>query len=154
VPSIRAQRRQGVRLSPAFDAWFVKSTAIQVEDRFDRASDAVAALAEALGLSLPRGSRSSYASIEAPPEVTQRLPDTWKPPLPESAIPVAAAPRDASATVPLASIHADLISSNPPYESVPPAGRVEAASAGSITAIVLRQRGRGGPVVAIAIGAI
>jgi serine/threonine-protein kinase len=48
-PSARALRRAGVRLPPAFDAWFLKATALRSEARFDRASTQVAALADALG---------------------------------------------------------------------------------------------------------
>jgi serine/threonine protein kinase len=47
-PVARAERRKGVTLPSGFDAWFAKATAARVEDRFDRASAAVAALGPAL----------------------------------------------------------------------------------------------------------
>jgi serine/threonine-protein kinase len=53
-PRARARRRRGVELPPAFDAWFLKATALLPEDRFQLATDTVAALAVALGVSLPR----------------------------------------------------------------------------------------------------
>jgi serine/threonine-protein kinase len=53
APSLRAARR-GVTLPTAFDAWFAKSTARLPSDRFERARDQVAALAEALGVALDR----------------------------------------------------------------------------------------------------
>jgi Protein kinase domain len=64
TPSARAARRRGVALSAAFDAWFVKMTAKPQEERYERASTAVAALAEVLGEPLPgatAGSRDSFA---------------------------------------------------------------------------------------------
>jgi serine/threonine-protein kinase len=50
--SERAARR-GVTLTPAFDEWFARATAALPSGRFARASELTAALAEALGASLP-----------------------------------------------------------------------------------------------------
>jgi serine/threonine-protein kinase len=50
--SVRAAAR-GVTLPPAFDAWFAIATATQPEHRFMSASEAVRALAEALGVVVP-----------------------------------------------------------------------------------------------------
>ena len=57
--SQRARRRRGVVLPVAFDAWFAKATARKPEDRFQRASAQVAALAEALGVPMPAPRASS-----------------------------------------------------------------------------------------------
>ncbi len=64
APSARAQRRRGVTLPPAFDAWMVKAAAPLPDDRFDRATVQVAALAEALGVAGPRAAFPSLG--EAP----------------------------------------------------------------------------------------
>ncbi|WP_437722565.1 serine/threonine-protein kinase [Sorangium sp. So ce861] len=56
-PSVRAARRRSITLPSAFDGWFFKATALKPEDRFDRASTAVSALAAALDVPLPRASR-------------------------------------------------------------------------------------------------
>ncbi|WP_437307764.1 serine/threonine-protein kinase [Sorangium sp. So ce388] len=69
-PSIRASWR-GVVLPPAFDAWFLRATALRPEHRFEGARAAVAALAEALGLSSPRASLPSHPRTL--PEVTVPL---------------------------------------------------------------------------------
>ena len=57
-PSARAARRRTVALSPSFDAWFSRAAAVRSEERFDRATVAVAALSESLGLPAPRASLS------------------------------------------------------------------------------------------------
>jgi serine/threonine-protein kinase len=49
-PSVRAARRTGVILPPAFDKWFMKATAPRAQDRFESAMVAVAELGEALGI--------------------------------------------------------------------------------------------------------
>ncbi|WP_437335911.1 serine/threonine-protein kinase [Sorangium sp. So ce394] len=66
-PSVRAAWR-GVVLPPAFDAWFVRATALRPEYRFEGARAAVGALAEALGLSSPRASLPSHPRVH--PETT------------------------------------------------------------------------------------
>jgi eukaryotic-like serine/threonine-protein kinase len=53
-PSARVLRRGGRSLPPAFDAWFLKATARSPHKRFERTTSAVAALAEALSVRLPR----------------------------------------------------------------------------------------------------
>ncbi|MGK3965083.1 protein kinase [Sorangium sp. So ce118] len=64
-PRDRAQRRRGVSMSTAFDAWFRKATAPRPEDRFDRATTAVAALADVLGMTDSHRSVSSPDAYEA-----------------------------------------------------------------------------------------
>ena len=54
LPSARAERRRGVALPPTFDRWFLKATALDPNDRFDRATTAIIALAEALGTPTPK----------------------------------------------------------------------------------------------------
>ncbi|EYF02507.1 serine/threonine-protein kinase [Chondromyces apiculatus] len=93
-PTSRALRRQGVTLPAAFDAWFFRATATRPEDRFTRASETVAALAEVFGL--PGGVRMPSAPA-------------W--PTPPNA--PAASP---SLTTPL-SISAPLLSPAPPHAS-------------------------------------
>ena len=66
--SQRARRRRNVTLPPAFDAWFAKASARRPEERFQRASAQVAALAEALGLPPP----APRASQPALPQATGR----------------------------------------------------------------------------------
>jgi serine/threonine protein kinase len=67
APSIRAQRRRSRTLPADIDAWFFKTTAVKPEDRFDRASTAISALADALGVTLPRVSRVVLVP-EPPPD--------------------------------------------------------------------------------------
>ncbi|MDC0680681.1 serine/threonine-protein kinase [Sorangium atrum] len=69
-PSVRSAWR-GVLLPPAFDAWFLRATALRPEHRFEGARAAVGALVEALGLSSPRASLPSHPRL-----------------LPETAIPI------------------------------------------------------------------
>ncbi len=64
-PVARALRRRGVGLPPGFDAWFQKATALKPEERFDRASAAVDALAAALSVS-PVASAPGTAIAPAP----------------------------------------------------------------------------------------
>jgi hypothetical protein len=80
-PTVRAMRRHGVPLSLSFDAWFLRATAMRVEDRFERATVAIDALAQAL--ELPRGpapsmsdpSTSALAPIGAHGSPTPSQPD-------------------------------------------------------------------------------
>jgi serine/threonine-protein kinase len=86
-PSARAKRRRGVVLPPGFDAWFARATAPRPEDRFDRATNAVAALAIALGVSLPRVSLSVQSLASAPVPAT---PNAGTAPMTELAPPIVA----------------------------------------------------------------
>jgi serine/threonine-protein kinase len=54
TPRARAARRRGVELPEAFDAWFARATAAAPQDRFQRASELVAELANVFGVLLPR----------------------------------------------------------------------------------------------------
>ncbi len=67
APSARAARRRSAALPSAFDGWFFKTTALRPEDRFDRASTAVSALAVALDVPLPRASRVVLLPDAPPP---------------------------------------------------------------------------------------
>ena len=60
--SARALRRRSVSLPPGFDAWFQRAAAANADDRFDRATVAIAALGEALSITTPR---PPLPSIEA-----------------------------------------------------------------------------------------
>jgi serine/threonine protein kinase len=66
APSIRAKRRRGITLPPAFDAWFARGAALQPQDRFDRASTAVAALEQALMATSSVGASGSFAMGSGP----------------------------------------------------------------------------------------
>lgn len=60
MPSLRALMRKGITLPPTFDAWFTKATAIRPEQRFNKATEAVAALQQAL---LEGSDDSEYATL-------------------------------------------------------------------------------------------
>jgi len=63
--SVRAAA-QGVRLLPAFDAWFAKATALDPKQRFPTASAAVQELAIAFGKGPPGRASMASAGFEAP----------------------------------------------------------------------------------------
>jgi serine/threonine-protein kinase len=63
---VRARRRRGVALPQAFEAWFAKAIAARPEDRFDRATVQVAALADALGVAGPRAPQPSLTTFPLP----------------------------------------------------------------------------------------
>jgi serine/threonine-protein kinase len=95
--SERAERR-GVALPPSFDAWFARATAPSPADRFPTASEAVQALATALGLPQPGHEHSATLTIVSPAVTasaasagTTPLPMT--PPSPEAAAASASSPR-------------------------------------------------------------
>ncbi len=72
-PSERARKRSetnGVALPEGFDRWFEQATAPDPDSRFPSASDQIRALAEALGVSLPRPHVASFWIPEAPAETT------------------------------------------------------------------------------------
>ncbi|WP_438005508.1 serine/threonine-protein kinase [Sorangium sp. So ce321] len=66
-PSTRAARRRSSALPAEFDGWFLKATAVKAEDRFERASVAVTALAAALNVALPRTPRAVLLPDPPPP---------------------------------------------------------------------------------------
>ncbi|AUX32562.1 MULTISPECIES: protein kinase domain-containing protein [Sorangium] len=70
--SARAARRRTVRLPPAFDAWFQQATAIDPRDRFDRATTAVALMAEALGAPAPSSPPPGPVPPSNPPPSSRR----------------------------------------------------------------------------------
>jgi serine/threonine protein kinase len=92
-PALRARRRRGVNLSPTFAAWFRRMTAVEADQRFQRASEAIAQLAPALSIPLPQPtippvtSRDSEAThVMAAPSPTPR-----DPPQPIASIPTQSA---------------------------------------------------------------
>jgi serine/threonine-protein kinase len=54
----RARRRVGAALPPAFDEWFMKATSPNPEERFERATAMISALAQAVGVANPSPSAS------------------------------------------------------------------------------------------------
>ena len=73
--SARAARR-GVVLPPGFDAWFARITAVSPAHRFASASEAVRALADALGSAQPvRGAAISLVEPAAPRVAPAPLPE-------------------------------------------------------------------------------
>jgi len=52
-PPTQRARRHRTELPAAFDGWFGRATAVMPAERFERASDQIAALAAALGVGLP-----------------------------------------------------------------------------------------------------
>jgi serine/threonine-protein kinase len=99
-PVSRARRRSKVALPAAFDAWFLKATAMDPGERFDKATGCIAALAEVLSIPqrvslqseqsfdplAPARSLTAQVSGEttAPP-----LPSELQPPLPGARAPAA-----------------------------------------------------------------
>ncbi|AUX43052.1 uncharacterized protein SOCE26_044920 [Sorangium cellulosum] len=71
-PSARAARRRGVKLPPAFDAWFQQATALDPKDRFERATTAVSLLAEALGAVAPSTPPPAPGPSTMPPPSSRR----------------------------------------------------------------------------------
>jgi serine/threonine protein kinase len=53
-PCLRALRRRGVKLPPDFDRWFLKALALRPEERFEHVTTAVASLARALSVPVPK----------------------------------------------------------------------------------------------------
>jgi serine/threonine-protein kinase len=88
-PPTKLAAGRGVTLPKAFDAWFLKAIALRPSDRFDRATTAVAVLAEVLGVPFPR------PSIVEPP--TNSKTGTSGPVL---ATPPSAPPRSAAPVTP------------------------------------------------------
>jgi serine/threonine protein kinase len=68
-PSVRAMRVAGMPLSPAFDAWFSKATAVAPGARFAVASEAVRELSKALRVNLPPPRRSAASLVGIGPEL-------------------------------------------------------------------------------------
>jgi serine/threonine protein kinase len=67
APALRARRRRGVELPPGFDAWMKKAVATRPDDRFERAVEQIAALAEVLDAPVPRATLLSMAPSGSPP---------------------------------------------------------------------------------------
>ena len=94
---------RGVTLPAAFDGWFRRVTAVNPGDRFSRASEAVRALGEALGVRSDAGSalQLSVPERRSSPDISPR-PET---PVRTSSAPAMTAPlppvRDATAAMPV-----------------------------------------------------
>ncbi len=89
-PAARSLRRRGVALPLAFDDWMQRAVAIREDDRFDRATDQIAALAQALG-----GTSAAAASPVGPPGgplLPPPVPVWAGPPTPAVLLPAASAP--------------------------------------------------------------
>ncbi|WP_233562706.1 serine/threonine-protein kinase, partial [Sorangium cellulosum] len=119
-PRYRALRRRGTSLPLAFDAWFRKATAPRPEDRFDRATTAVAALATALAMVPSNRSISSPDTFEVSqlPVPSDAHDDTvplrdsaQRPPEPNNTVPLptlvdaASRRQEPNSTVPLPTLH-------------------------------------------------
>ena len=62
---------KGVELPPAFDAWFSRATALEVDRRFGSASEAASALSEALGIAPDkRASLTASSSVKSSPSIS------------------------------------------------------------------------------------
>lgn len=102
APSIRAAARN-VQLSPAFDAWFARATALDPKARFAKASEAVRELAVALGKTAPRPAMHSLGFDGAISSSSQMSPFS-SPPVPASipaGSPIAVTPSAPMSTPPL-----------------------------------------------------
>jgi serine/threonine-protein kinase len=75
-PAVARAARARVTLPPAFDAWFARATAPERRDRHGRATEAIAALAEALGVPVTEATVPAY--LPAPPSA--RTPSLLPPP--------------------------------------------------------------------------
>jgi serine/threonine-protein kinase len=75
APSVRALRVAGMHLSPAFDAWFAKATALSPAARFATASEAVRELAIATRVNLPPPRATAPSLQGMVPEVEVTMPD-------------------------------------------------------------------------------
>lgn len=70
-PACERAARRGVSLPPGFDAWFAKATAVAPEDRFDRPSTMIAALAAVFTPASPR-CEGSPRSLSGAREMVRR----------------------------------------------------------------------------------
>jgi serine/threonine-protein kinase len=60
LPTVRALRRRGMTLPPWFDGWFARATALHPQDRFARATEAIADLREQYHESGPDSFRMNH----------------------------------------------------------------------------------------------
>lgn len=139
----RALRRRKVILPEAFDAWFFQAASLNVEERFERAGAAIAALAEVF--SLPRTGTASgpYNAIALPPGSSRP---------PELALPLKGPP-----TVPQrpALRHGGMaekvpITNNPTVPEPPPRGRLVMLEPPSVPDLALSDIARSMEPAAIA----
>ncbi|WP_438038204.1 serine/threonine-protein kinase [Sorangium sp. So ce128] len=65
-PPVQRARSMGVTLPPAFDTWFARATAVNPAARFQRATEAVRALGDVLGVPAG-GSRATFPSAPSWP---------------------------------------------------------------------------------------
>jgi serine/threonine protein kinase len=78
-PSARALRRRGVRLPVAFDAWFLRAAALRPEDRFERATAAIHALAQVFGTRAPLLSGAGFTALAQAVPLTSMPAQAGKP---------------------------------------------------------------------------
>jgi hypothetical protein len=139
APVLRAHRRSSVALPPPFDAWFRKAAALRAEERFDRATVAVAALAQALGVRHPQ---AVLASFDAP-----MLPGP-------AGLPVAAASHAPPAVAAPPAVHEEMSAPDPPTLPVASNSLVALGSQRTGSSTMRRAAGRGRLVAAaIVLGA-
>jgi serine/threonine protein kinase len=69
APSARALRVAGMAMSPPFDVWFRKATAVTPQARFGSASEAVRELANALRVNLPMARPRAASLVGIGPEL-------------------------------------------------------------------------------------
>jgi serine/threonine-protein kinase len=114
---------RGSTLGPGFDAWFLKCASRNIDDRFKTAGDAVAALADALGVRF-EGFRSSASLVAAHEYMSGGMP---------AAVPIGLSPGPASVRGPIASVAG-------PVEAAPPRPKSPLlpilAAAGALAAVV------------------
>ncbi len=91
APSARALRQKRPAVPPAFDDWFFKTAAADTDDRFERATDAIRDLGEALRVPVPKAAwlvPAAGAPVDAkapeppfpPPAATPLAPPPLVPP--------------------------------------------------------------------------
>ncbi|MGK4002036.1 serine/threonine-protein kinase [Sorangium sp. So ce1036] len=131
APVARAARRRAAALPSEFDGWFFKATAVKPDDRFERASIAVNALADALGVALPRASRVVLLPDHplTPPPDPPPGPSPTAPTLPSQPgapgrfadVPTVTVPEMSARPTPTPASHHPLTSRHTPTSHHPPA---------------------------------
>jgi serine/threonine protein kinase len=147
--SKRAARRE-VTLPEGFDEWFAKATAMKPGDRFERATKAVAALAEVLGLDFGpvsgftsvRSERAPLSPAIGPSTRTSPAASASAPLIPEAATEQKSAPAAASSS----SVDCDATRPSnimpPPSKAVPDSSRQAASIVGSVISAPIEPKKR------------
>ncbi len=92
-PATQRAAARGITLPPGFDAWFAKVTAPNPADRFQRASEAISALADLL--TTPDATTAEIPSLPVVPATTPRQITPLEPPAPAPPPPAFEAPTTA-----------------------------------------------------------